>query len=144
MTTIQRFEDLEFRQPARPLCYDLFHLTLRDAFSKDFSLKDHIRISGGPVTDNIAEGFERGGKRVLKNYRSLARGACGETGNQLYRANDRNGITKEALDNFMNQTYILAGKINHIMPHVSRSGLKGSKNNTPITKTTETTASTET
>jgi four helix bundle protein len=66
MATIKRFEDLEIWQMARQLCKEIFELTLRDNFIKDYSLKDQIRGSSGSIMDNIAEGFERGGYKEFK------------------------------------------------------------------------------
>jgi four helix bundle protein len=63
MSTVKRFEDLEVWKLARLLCKDVFQITVREAFSKDFGLKDQIRNSSGSIMDNIAEGFE------LKSYR---------------------------------------------------------------------------
>ena len=42
MSTVIRFEDLEVWKHARELCREVFQLTLHEAFSKDFGLKDQI------------------------------------------------------------------------------------------------------
>jgi hypothetical protein len=68
MATIKKFEDLEIWQLARQLCIDIFELTLKSEFSKDFSLKDQIRASSGSVMNNIAEGFGRGGNKEFRNF----------------------------------------------------------------------------
>jgi four helix bundle protein len=58
-----RFEDLVIWQMARELCKYVFDITSNDIFKNDFKLKNQIRGSSGSVMDNIAEGFDRGGKK---------------------------------------------------------------------------------
>jgi four helix bundle protein len=48
---------------ARELCKYVFDITSNDIFKNDFKLKNQIRGSSGSVMDNIAEGFDRGGKK---------------------------------------------------------------------------------
>jgi len=127
MATIKRFEDLEIWQLARQLNNDIFKLTFRHEFSIDFSLKDQIRASSGSVMDNIAEGFERGGNKEFRNFLSIAKGSCGETRSQLYRAFDRNYITQSEFDEHSERTIVLGRKINNLMMHLSKSEYKGNK-----------------
>jgi len=127
VATIKRFEDLEIWQMARELCKEIFELTLRDNFSKDFSLKDQIRASSGSIMDNIAEGFERGGNKEFKQFLSIAKGSCGETRSQLYRSFDRNYITEQELAEYLDKTYQLGKKIHNMMDYLSRTGYRGQK-----------------
>jgi len=127
MTTIKRFEDLEIWQLARKLCKDIFELTLREKFVKDYSLKDQIRASSGSIMDNIAEGFERGGNKEFKQFLSIAKGSSGETKSQLYRAFDRNYLNEDELNKYLEKIYQLAKKISNMMSYLSHTSYKGQK-----------------
>jgi len=127
MSTIKKFEDLEVWKVARELCHDIFKLTLQDAFSKDFGLKDQIRGSSGSVMDNIAEGFERDGSREFVQFLSISKGSCGENRSQLYRARDQNYITKEQFELLSQKTIDLGSKISNLMIYLRNSDIKGNK-----------------
>jgi len=83
MATIKRFEDLQIWEISRRLCKDVFALTNKGLFLKDFKFRDQIRSSAGSVMDNIAEGFERSSRPEFVNFLSIAKGSAGETRSQL-------------------------------------------------------------
>jgi len=95
MGTIESFEDLDSWRKARELCQYIFELTLKPAFSKDFSLVNQIRASSGSGMDNIAEGFNRGGNKEFIQFLYISNGSLSETQSQLYRALDRKHITND-------------------------------------------------
>jgi len=127
MSTIKKFEDLEVWKVARELCQDIFKLTLQDAFSKDFGLKDQIRGSSGSVMDNIAEGFERDGTREFVQFLSVSKGSCGESRSQLYRALDHKYITTEQFELLSQKTIDLGRKISNLMIYLKNTEIKGNK-----------------
>ena len=43
---------------------------------------------------NLAEGFERGGRREFRRFASIAKGSCGEVRAGLYLALDREHLTE--------------------------------------------------
>lgn len=124
---IERFEDLEIWQSARALCKDVKTLTLKEAFSKDYRLKDQIRSSSGSVMDNIAEGFERDGRKEFIQHLSISKGSCGETRSQSYRAFDYEYISKEELDHMVKETESIGRRIGAFMNYLKKSEFKGNK-----------------
>ena len=122
-----RFEDLEIWKDARELCHSIFQITSKIPFSKDFRFRDQIRASSGSIMDNIGEGFERGGNREFIQFLSIAKGSCGETRSQCYRAYDYEYIDQETLQNLLDQTTTLSKKISGFMNYLKKSTYKGSK-----------------
>ncbi|MCU0355121.1 MAG: four helix bundle protein [Cytophagales bacterium] len=101
MPKVDRFEDLVCWQKARELAGEIFELTCQGSFAKDYALRDQINKSAGSVMDNIAEGFGRGSRQEFVNFLVYAIGSANEVKSQLYRASDRNHITKSVFE----QTY---------------------------------------
>lgn len=129
--TIERFEDLEIWQEARILSKMIFQLTEKSAFRRDYKLKDQIKGSSGSTMDNIAEGFERNGKGEFIQFLSIAKGSCGETRSQSYRAFDYKYITQEELDDLVKRCTLLSRKISSLMAYLKKSKLDGSKYKQP-------------
>ena len=127
MAKIERFEDIKAWQLARGLCKQINGFTLRQAFSRDFRLIGQIKGSSGSIMDNIAEGFERNGNREFIQFLSIAKGSCGETRSQLYRAIDNEYITKEEFDHAFQMAEEASKLISGFMEYLNQSEIKGSK-----------------
>ncbi len=110
MNKIRSFEDLEVWQEARELSKIIFQLTLELPFSNDFKFKNQIKSSSGSIMDNIAEGFERGGNNEFKLFLSIAKGSCGETRSQIYRAFDYEYISQVEMDELLKRCITLSKK----------------------------------
>jgi len=95
MSNIERFEDLESWKKARELAQYVYMLTLKEKFSRDFTLVNQIRSSSGSGMDNISEGFGRGGNREFRQFLYISNGSLAETQSQLYRAHDREYISED-------------------------------------------------
>jgi four helix bundle protein len=124
---VEKFEDLEVWQEARELSKYIFTLTSKEPFSRDFKLRDQIHGSSGSIMDNIAEGFERDGRREFIQFLSIAKGSCGETRSQSYRAFDFKYINQDELNQLLECTVRLGKRIGSFMYYLKRSTIKGSK-----------------
>ena len=92
---IKRFEDIESWKKGRELVKNIYTITRRTPFVKDFGLSDQIRRASISIISNIAEGFERNSKNAFLNYLSIAKASAGEIRAQLYAALDQEYITAE-------------------------------------------------
>lgn len=124
---VERFEDLEIWQEARALSKVIFQLSKRTPFKNDFKLKNQIKGSSGSTMDNIAEGFERNGRKEFLQFLSIANGSCGETRSQSYRAFDYEYITRDILNDLVNECTKLSKKISSLMNYLNKSNYDGSK-----------------
>lgn len=127
MNKIRSFEDLEVWQEARELSKIIFQLTLELPFSNDFKFKNQIKSSSGYIMDNIAEGFERGGNNEFKQFLSIAKGSCGETRSQIYRAFDYEYISQVEMDELLKRCITLSKKISSFITYLNSSEYRGSK-----------------
>ena len=91
----EKFEDLIAWQKARELTKEVYHISGRGDFAKDYGLKDQIRRAAISIMSNIAEGFDRGGRSEFHHFVVIAKGSCAEVRSQLYIAYDIGYISKE-------------------------------------------------
>ncbi|MBP9927354.1 MAG: four helix bundle protein [Cyclobacteriaceae bacterium] len=127
MSKINSFEDLKVWQLARMLSKDIYLITQKDRFSKDFSLKDQINRSAGSTMDNIAEGFERGGNKEFVQFLYIAKGSCGELRSQLVRAVDRMYIDNDEFIKLNNEAIEISKQLSGFISYLKNSDLKGEK-----------------
>ncbi|HKO45635.1 MAG TPA: four helix bundle protein [Pyrinomonadaceae bacterium] len=74
-----RFEELPVWQDAIELAIRVYRFTPHDAFKGRYSLKDQLERSAVSISNNIAEGFERGTTEETLTFLYIARGSAGET-----------------------------------------------------------------
>jgi four helix bundle protein len=96
---VERFEDLLAWQKARQLTADIYQVTSKGDFSKDFGLRDQIRRASVSVMSNIAEGFDRGSRGEFHQFLVVAKASCAEVRSQLYVAQDVGYINQEVFNN---------------------------------------------
>ena len=75
----KRFEDLPVWQDAIKLAVRVFALTARPVFRRYPGVRIQIERSSVSISNNIAEGFERGTTPELVTFLYISRGSCGET-----------------------------------------------------------------
>lgn len=94
MSTVRKFEDLRVWQLARDIVSDIYEMTKKPPFAKDFALVDQIRRSAISILSNIAEGFESATDKKFANYVNIAKSSAGECRAQIYVAIDQDYVTK--------------------------------------------------
>ncbi len=98
MAKVERFEDLKVWQSARELTSNIYELTRKKPFARDFGLRDQIQRAAVSVMSNIAEGFESRTRGVFVDLLGRAKGSAGEVRRQLYVARDLKYIEKEQFE----------------------------------------------
>jgi four helix bundle protein len=79
----KRFEDLPVWNAAIELAVGIFALTSKPQFKTQRSLRDQLERAAVSVSNNIAEGFERGTNNELLMFLYISRGSAGEVRSML-------------------------------------------------------------
>jgi len=79
----QRFEDLPVWRAAIDLAVSVYALTAKLNFKGHSDLRDQMERSSVSISNNIAEGFERGTAQELLTFIYIARGSAGELRSML-------------------------------------------------------------
>ena len=107
MTTIHTFEEIEAWKNARLLTDQIYKITKRGDFARDFGLKNQIRRAVISIMSNIAEGYDSYSLGTFKRYLDIARSSAGEVRSQLYIALDQSYVSRAEFDALCD----LSGKI---------------------------------
>ena len=127
MATFQRFEDIEAWQKARALTREIYKISQKEHFLKDFGLRDQIRRASVSIMSNIAEGFERSGTGEFMQFLSMAKGSTGEVKAQLYVAADQEYLDNKTFDKLYMLTAEISKMIAGLMNYIRTSKIKGVK-----------------
>jgi four helix bundle protein len=127
MGTFKSFEEIEAWQKARELSREIYSISKRGAFSKDFALRDQIRRAGVSIMSNIAEGFERGGTKEFSQFLAISKGSTGELRTHLYIACDQGYLTKAEFDHLLSLSLEVSRMIAGLMTYLQKTKIKGSK-----------------
>jgi four helix bundle protein len=84
----QQFEDLPVWKSGIQLAAEVYPLTERPEFQRRYSIRDQIERAAVSVSNNIAEGFERGTNQELLSFLYIARGSAGEVRSMLCLLNE--------------------------------------------------------
>ena len=79
----KRFEELPVWQASVELALATYAMTAQPALRHQRSLRDQLERAALSVSNNVAEGFERGTNQELLTFLYIARGSAGETRSML-------------------------------------------------------------
>ena len=88
MAAFKTFEEIGAWKEARLLVSEIYSLTCREPFCRDYGLRDQIQRAAVSIGSNVAEGFERRGNKEFINFLWIAKGSAAEVSSQLYHARD--------------------------------------------------------
>lgn len=127
MATWTRFEDLDAWKKARELNRRVYAITREGPLSKDYGLCNQIRRSAVSVMSNIAEGFERGGRKEFIQFLSIAKGSVGEVRAQLVAALDAPYLDQTTFDELTALAVDVGRVIGGLMRYLQNSEIAGPK-----------------
>ncbi len=88
MGSIRKFTDIKAWQEGRSLAIEIYAVTRKAPFAKDFGFRDQIQRAVVSINSNIAEGFERDSNLEFIKFLGYAKGSAGEALSQLITAHD--------------------------------------------------------
>ncbi|AKD55556.1 four helix bundle protein [Spirosoma radiotolerans] len=125
MAKINRFEELDVWQLARQVSDDIYWLTQKGTFSKDFELKNQINWASGSIMDNIAEGFRRANRAEFILFLGYSSGSGTEVKSQLYRALDRHHVTLDCFNELYARTDRIGNMLFWLIQSLKKSPVRG-------------------
>jgi four helix bundle protein len=127
MATFKKFEDIGAWQRSRELTNEIYKLTSKGEFARDFGLKNQIRRASVSIMSNIAEGLERSGTGEFTHFLATAKGSAGEVRSQLYVALDQGYIGSTIFAPLNTSVTEISKMLSGLMSYLKTSGLKGTR-----------------
>lgn len=115
------FENLDMFQESRELTKNIYKITNKSNFNKDYGLREQIRRASVSILSNIAEGYERDSKKEFSKFLYYSKGSCGEVRAQLIVAHDLDYIDKEDYEALYNSTVRISGMIYRYIEYLKNS-----------------------
>lgn len=122
---IRKFEDLPIWKKALRLTREVYDLTNKPKFNKDFKLRDQIRGAIISVSSNIVEGFEKNNNNEFIRFLKIAKGSVGEVRNQLFIALAVGYITQAEFDEINKELEDLANQIGGLISYLEKCRSSG-------------------
>ncbi len=127
MAGVSAFEELEVWKKARVLTKNVYELTKKEMFFRDYTLREQIRRASVSIMSNIAEGYERDGNKEFVQFLSIAKGSVGEVRSQLFLAYDLGYLDQNKFKEFYDQTRVISKMLANFIIYLKKSWMKGHK-----------------
>jgi four helix bundle protein len=125
----KRFEDLPVWQEAVELARSMYEFTALEPFRPHPGLRDQLERAALSVSNNIAEGFERGTTNELLAFLYIARGSAGEV-RSMMRVLERwvaFGNLKSQISDFMSRCEKISKQLYGWIESLKNSGISGQR-----------------
>ncbi|GAB4499840.1 MAG: four helix bundle protein [Anaerolineales bacterium] len=137
MALVARFEDLVAWQQARQLVKQIYTLTQKTPFERDFGLRDQMRRAAVSAMTNIAEGFDCESPLEFARFLEIARRSAVEVQSLLYTALDVQYLSKTEFETYyrtaQNVKAVIGGLRAAQFKRTAPEKTKPSKKSTPNT-----------
>lgn len=127
MAKIEKFEDIIVWQRSRELIKEIYLISSKGKFEKDFSLRDQLRRAAVSISLNVVEGFERGGDREFSQFLYIAKGSAGEVRALFYTALDLQYISEEEFKKLFEKVNEISQLLSGLIKYLKQSEFKGIK-----------------
>lgn len=119
---IKSFTDLNVWREGHKLVLTIYSLTLNFPKSELYALVDQMRRCSVSVTSNVAEGFNRSGKKEKIQFYYMALGSLTELQNQLLIARDLKYVDNKLFQEVAEQTVLVQKLLNGLIRSIKNSG----------------------
>lgn len=127
--TYSRFEELPVWKEAIRLVGHVYDMTENRDWKGSRSLRDQIERAALSVSNNIAEGFERGTTKELLAFLYIARGSAGEVRSMLCFLERRKGFDhfKSQISNLKSTAESCSRQLRAWADHLQNSDIQGQR-----------------
>lgn len=115
---ITNFQELTIWKESVRLTKDVYSITNKAEFSKDFALRDQVRRAMISISSNIVEGFERNNNNEFIRFLLIAKGSAGEARSQLIIAHEIGYLNKDDSDKFQLDLIKLINQIGKMISYL--------------------------
>ena len=102
LVVVRHFSQLVCWQLCRDLQREVFRITSRPVFNRDFDLRDQLRDAAGSARRNIAEGFGRRTHKDQANFFATALTSLNEVEDELGEAVDNGYVAIAEIESALN------------------------------------------